>query len=327
MFHATSRELGRHYQAGEVIYRQGDPADRFYVIQQGRVSITRDTSSGRFLLVEPMEGEVFGVVSLFTAGQTRFSTARTLTEARILSVDARTFIARLHEDPSTAFRIVRHLAQRIFDLDHAPPIPLDGEGLYTFSEVAPAPLPTQERRRLKVHDFSVGYHFLVVEDEMEFFSLMRGWLQETEEPSGQVTRLPSHTLTHATTFQQANGLLGQDKYDLILLDLNLADSHGYDETFVRIHARAFDTPIIVFTGMDDDQQAVMAVDDGAQDYLIKGQVNKKTFLHAIYHALSRHRLQYKNDDKKKISRDKNEHKYQFRIFDWSLSAEHRQQTC
>ena len=53
---------------------------------------------------------------------------------------------------------------------------------------------------------------------------------------------------------------------------------------------AFDTPIVVLTGMDDEQKAVQAVDDGAQDYLIKGQVNRKTLVLAIRHALARHRM-------------------------------------
>lgn len=320
MFQNTSRQLGKPYQAGEIIYRQGDVADRFYVIQEGVVTITRETSTGRFLLVEPGEGEVFGVVSLFTAGQVRFSTARAKTDARILSIDAKTFIARLHQDPSTAFRVIRHLAQRIFDLDHMLPT-FNRETSILPANTEPEGTLPQERKRLNVHDFSVGYHFLIVEDEKEFIALMRGWLQGNDEAAGQSFQLPSHTITQATTFQEATALLGQEKYDLILLDLNLNDSHGYEETFVRINTLAYDTPIIVFTGMDDDQQAVLAVEDGAQDYLIKGQVNRKQFLHAVHHALSRHRLLQKTSVPTEPS-DSYEQKWQFRLFDWSVSAAH-----
>ncbi|MBF0262556.1 MAG: cyclic nucleotide-binding domain-containing protein, partial [Magnetococcales bacterium] len=50
------RQMGRSYQAGEIIYRQGDLAEQFYVIQRGGVIITRETTTGQTLLVESGEG-------------------------------------------------------------------------------------------------------------------------------------------------------------------------------------------------------------------------------------------------------------------------------
>ncbi|MBF0296346.1 MAG: cyclic nucleotide-binding domain-containing protein [Magnetococcales bacterium] len=278
MHQEAFREMGKHYPAGSVIYRQGDSAQHFFVVQEGQVAITRETSGGQCLLVEPGAGEVFGIVSLFTPSQKRFTTATARTDARVLTVDARVFISRLHQDPSLAFRIIRHLSQRICDLDHC---------VAGMESRKPDPALHQERKLLNVHDFSVEHHFLVVEDEIEFFMLMSAWLQEDED-TGMEGGLPTCKLTLATTFQEAEQLLGQDKYDLILLDLHLSDSKGYEETFVRINEKAFDTPVIVFTALDDDKKALQAVQEGAQDYLIKGQVTGRTFKHAVYHALSRH---------------------------------------
>ncbi|MBF0627572.1 MAG: response regulator [Magnetococcales bacterium] len=137
----------------------------------------------------------------------------------------------------------------------------------------------------------LGLHLLVVEDEMEFFSLINGWL-ETWPGSGDKEggKSPPLHLTHAKSYKEAQEFLDHNQYDLILLDLNLSDSHGLEQTFGRINQKIRDTPIIVFTGMDDDQKAVQAVEQGAQDYLVKGQVNKKILVRSIKHALSRYRI-------------------------------------
>ncbi|MEO5334413.1 MAG: cyclic nucleotide-binding domain-containing protein [Magnetococcus sp. YQC-5] len=314
------RKLGKEYKAGEIIYRQKDFADRFFVIQEGRIEITRETSNGQSLLVNAGDGEVFGIVSLFTDKQTRFSTARAVTNARILSVDAKVLIERLHQDPSIAFRIIRHLSQRIFDLDHRIP-KMNSRHILNSVVVADH---IQERKLLNVHDFNVEHHFLIVEDEIEFFSLINGWLLDSDEEISKLVQLqlPSHKLTHATTFKHAERLLGQEKYDLILLDLNLPDSHGYDETFVRINEKSFDTPIIIFTGMDDYKKSMMAIASGAQDYLIKGQVNKKTFLRSICHALSRHKLIQQYVSEISIQTEKNHDTYLFTLFDWAVYTKH-----
>ncbi|MBF0180007.1 MAG: cyclic nucleotide-binding domain-containing protein [Magnetococcales bacterium] len=272
------REMGKHYPAGSVIYQQGESAQHFFVVQEGQVVITRETSSGQCLLVEPGPGEVFGIVSLFTPSQKRFTTATAKTEARVLRVDARVFISRLHQDPSLAFRIIRHLSQRICDLDHC---------VAGMESRKPDQAAHRDKKLLNVHDFSVEHHFLIVEDELEFFMLMSAWLHEEDETDTEGW-LPTCKLTLATTFHEAEQLLGQEKYDLILLDLHLSDSNGYEETFVRINEMAFDTPVIVFTALDDDKKALQAVHEGAQDYLIKGQVTGRSFKHAVYHALSRH---------------------------------------
>ena len=76
--------------------------------------------------------------------------------------------------------------------------------------------------------------------------------------------------------------------DLVLLDLGLPDSHGLT-TFHKLRQAAPDVPVIVLTSTDDEELAVTAVQDGAQDYLVKGQISGKPLGRAVRHALERHK--------------------------------------
>ena len=58
--------------------------------------------------------------------------------------------------------------------------------------------------------------------------------------------------------------------DVVLLDLNLPDSAGYD-TFLRVRAAVPDVPVVVLSGLADEELGARAVREGAQDYLVKGQ--------------------------------------------------------
>jgi len=77
--------------------------------------------------------------------------------------------------------------------------------------------------------------------------------------------------------------------DLILLDLSLPDSAGL-ESFHRLRAQAPDVPIIILTGENDVAVAREALRKGAQDYLIKGQLEGNLLLHAVHYAAERHAL-------------------------------------
>ncbi len=81
-------------------------------------------------------------------------------------------------------------------------------------------------------------------------------------------------------------------FDVALVDLGLPDSHGL-ETFKRVYAQASDLPIIVLSGLDDEEIAVEAVRAGAQDYLIKAQINGDLLARAIRYAIERKRVDRK----------------------------------
>ncbi len=86
----------------------------------------------------------------------------------------------------------------------------------------------------------------------------------------------------------ATGLARLDEggLQLVLLDLSLPDSQGMD-TVARTHAQAPDVPIVVLTGLDDEALALRALETGAQDYLVKGDVDGRTLRRAIRYAIER----------------------------------------
>lgn len=78
------------------------------------------------------------------------------------------------------------------------------------------------------------------------------------------------------------------RFDIILLDLMLPDSRGFD-TFSSMHGRAGSVPIVVLTGLSDENLAARAVRAGAQDYLVKGQVDTPQLVRAMRFAIERKR--------------------------------------
>src|SRR5262249_16021804 len=96
------------------------------------------------------------------------------------------------------------------------------------------------------------------------------------------------TLKIANRLAKGLELLEQDPVDVLLLDLSLPDSQGLD-TLRRGHAAASTIPIVVLTGFDDETVGTMAVQEGAQDYLVKGQVDKNLLIRALRYAIERKR--------------------------------------
>jgi len=90
----------------------------------------------------------------------------------------------------------------------------------------------------------------------------------------------------ATRLSEAMERLAGDNFQLILLDLSLPDSHGID-TFHKMTAHAPLIPLIVLSGLDDEALALQTVEEGAQDYLVKGQVDPRILERAIRYAMKR----------------------------------------
>jgi signal transduction histidine kinase/DNA-binding response OmpR family regulator len=84
--------------------------------------------------------------------------------------------------------------------------------------------------------------------------------------------------------------LDEGGIDVILLDLGLPDS-GRLDTFTRVYTKAPEVPIVVFTGLDDEEVAVQTVRKGAQDYLIKGQVKGNMLVRALQYAIERKQVE------------------------------------
>ncbi len=83
--------------------------------------------------------------------------------------------------------------------------------------------------------------------------------------------------------------LAQGGIGIVLLDLSLPDSRGL-ATFAQLHDNAPQIPIIVLSGLNDTTVAVQAVHEGAQDFLIKGQVDGQLLTRAMRYAIERKRM-------------------------------------
>jgi len=90
----------------------------------------------------------------------------------------------------------------------------------------------------------------------------------------------------ATRLSEAMEKLASDHFQLILLDLSLPDSRGID-TFHKMTAHAPHVPLIILSGLDDEALALHTVEAGAQDYLVKGQVDPRILERAIRYAMKR----------------------------------------
>ena len=101
------------------------------------------------------------------------------------------------------------------------------------------------------------------------------------------------SVTHVETLGAAVDRLETEVFDLVLLDLGLADSRGI-ETLERLTDRIDDAdvpplPIVVLTGLTDDETALRAIQEGAQDYLLKDSLDGELLERAVRYALERHR--------------------------------------
>lgn len=119
---------------------------------------------------------------------------------------------------------------------------------------------------------------LIVEDDLVDRKLLERLLAES---SLQISELKS-----ADRLAAALELLGKHVFDIILLDLGLPDSHGI-ESVTELQIRSPQVPIIVLSGLDDEETAIHAVQKGVQDYLIKGQVDSNLLMRAILYAVER----------------------------------------
>ena len=122
---------------------------------------------------------------------------------------------------------------------------------------------------------------LLIEDNPADARLIREMLRDA---SGMPVRLVAEA-SLADGLAQAE----QGDFDVLLLDLSLPDSHGL-ETFTRAQIAAPHLPIVVLSGLADETVALDAVHRGAQDYLVKGQVDGHVLIRAMRYAVERKRL-------------------------------------
>jgi CRP/FNR family cyclic AMP-dependent transcriptional regulator len=110
-----SSALGKIYQDTEIIIKQGEQGDCMYVIQEGLVEIVNETDRGEVLLALRGKGEFFGEMAIFER-DVRSATVRAVGEARVLTIDKKNLLRRIHEDPSLAFHLLQSLSARLREL-------------------------------------------------------------------------------------------------------------------------------------------------------------------------------------------------------------------
>jgi len=104
--------LGKMYQPGETIFRQGEVGDCMYVIQEGQVEVVSDVENGEIQLDILGKNEFFGEMAIFEH-EIRSATVRALGPVRILTVDHKNFLQRIHEDPSLAYQLMEVMSNRV----------------------------------------------------------------------------------------------------------------------------------------------------------------------------------------------------------------------
>ncbi|MGB6598602.1 MAG: response regulator, partial [Candidatus Acidiferrum sp.] len=119
---------------------------------------------------------------------------------------------------------------------------------------------------------------LLVEDNAGDARLLREMLDEAGAHQAEMTQ--------AESMGEAERHLAQASFDIVLLDLGLPDAQGL-EALRRARAVAPRVPLVVLTGLDDESLATRALQEGAQDYLIKGQIETRGLLRALRYAIER----------------------------------------
>jgi len=125
---------------------------------------------------------------------------------------------------------------------------------------------------------------LLIEDNPAYTRLIREILAEAKDSPFK--------LECADRLATGLACLAQGRIEVVLLDLGLPDSQGLS-TLVKVRAEALTVPVVVLTGLDDEALAVEAVQEGAQDYLVKGQVDSNLLRRSIRYAIERKRAEEK----------------------------------
>jgi signal transduction histidine kinase len=155
-------------------------------------------------------------------------------------------------------------------------------------------------------DVSKKIRVLLIEDNESDAELIREIVSEAKDFQIEIE--------HSSRLSSGIALLGKKRFDVVLTDLELPDSQGFG-TFIKTHSLCPDIPIIVLTGLSDENLAVEAVRSGAQDYLVKGQVDSASLVKAIRYSIERQRLLTELESKlKEISKLERERKNLLSMF-------------
>lgn len=132
------------------------------------------------------------------------------------------------------------------------------------------------------NDTSSKIHILVIEDDPAYVNLLKVRLAAEKRAV--------FSAAFADTMQKALERIRQEPFDLILLDLFLPDSSGL-ASFEAVSKQAPHLPVVILTALSDEAAGLQAVRAGAQDYLIKGEVDPRMFFRVLQYSLERKRME------------------------------------
>lgn len=121
---------------------------------------------------------------------------------------------------------------------------------------------------------------LLIEDDTGFARMVQNMITEIEGEPFSFERVEN--------LEKGIDRLKDGEIDVILLDLLLPDSEGIF-TFFKLREVSGDIPVVVMSSLEDDETAILAVREGAQDYLFKGIVNPAVLIRSIRHSIERKR--------------------------------------
>jgi len=124
---------------------------------------------------------------------------------------------------------------------------------------------------------------LMIDDDPDDVLIIRDMLRDESES------ISPYQLQSASTLAEGRQKLLSEKFDLLLLDLHLPDSAGL-ETFNEINGLHPDLSIVLLTGLNDQNTALEALSEGAQDYLVKGTFNARALQRIIRYSIERRHL-------------------------------------
>lgn len=127
---------------------------------------------------------------------------------------------------------------------------------------------------------------LLIEDNTGDARLIQEMLRDAEMASGGTF---SCNIVYVERLSSGIARLALGGIDVVILDLSLPDAHGFD-MFGDARLSIPRAPVIVLTGLEDEQIIRTAMKRGAQDYLVKGKIDGGILVRAIRHAMERHRL-------------------------------------
>jgi len=118
----------RTYDSGEIVFVEGDQSKEMFIVQEGKVVVTKQVAGNEVFLATLDRGEFFGEMALLES-LPRSATCRALGPTRLLAIRSGELLMKIRRDPTFAFEMLQHMSRRIRRLDEEMATALESEKL------------------------------------------------------------------------------------------------------------------------------------------------------------------------------------------------------